>query len=64
MKGRRRRIASCAARFAAAVDLKLDVPDDPALDGVDVLLQELSGPDLFGAGKHGAWSPVEVLRIR
>jgi len=43
--------------------LPVTVPNDPALVGVDVLLQSLTGPKLGGAHKDGAWTNVAVISI-
>ena len=40
------------------------IPNDPALVGVTVLLQSLSGPALYGPGRDGAWSNVVSLTLQ
>jgi hypothetical protein len=40
------------------------IPNDPALSGVTVLFQSLTGPRFFGHGKDAAWSNVGVLAIQ
>ena len=39
------------------------IPNDPALVGVTVLLQSLTGPQLTGVGKQAAWSNAAALTI-
>lgn len=41
----------------------VNIPNDPALSGVTVLFQSLTGPNFDGHGKDAAWSNVAVLAI-
>ena len=43
--------------------LPVTVPNDPALVGVNVLLQSLTGPKLGGAHKDGSWTNVATISI-
>jgi hypothetical protein len=45
-------------------DVDATIPDDPALVGVDVLLQALVGPRLDKKPKDGSWTNCAVLAIR
>jgi IPT/TIG domain-containing protein len=41
-----------------------NIPNDPALSGVTVLFQSLTGPNFKGSGKDAAWSNVAALAIQ
>jgi hypothetical protein len=45
-------------------DLTTTIPNDPALVGVDVLLQSLIGPQLTKPPKDGRWTNCRLVRIQ
>jgi hypothetical protein len=45
-------------------DVDVDIPNDPSLVGIDILLQALVGPGLMSKPKDGAWTNCAVLAIR
>jgi hypothetical protein len=49
---------------ASTLDVNLDVPADPELSGLEILLQALVDPGLFDALKDGAWSNTVLVDIQ